>query len=303
MTRAKRSCKLTVVEGPTVEVPTRVLVLGMARADGTVATAELLPVAEACGQSAEQVRSCLRRLVAEGLFLRRGTGREAVFAATEAGMAALGRGLERQRLAYVQDAAGRGWDHRWRLVAFAVPEARRPARDALRDRLLALGGAAVHNGLYVSPHRWGKDVVGEAQRLGIADHVTVAGSEDLEVGGVGEPRELARRLWPIDDLADRYRAFVATYEGLPDVLDDMRARRERLPDAAFLPGALAMGVAFQECNALDPLLPPELLPRPWPGRAARELLVRSRRLALRLREAHDRPALFATFDDLLESIP
>lgn len=275
----------------------------MVRADGTVATAELLPVAEACGQSAEQVRSCLRRLVAEGLFVRHGTGRAAVFSATEAGMTALGTVLERQRLAYVQDAAGRGWDHRWHLVAFAVPEARRPARDALRDRLIALGGAAVHNGLYISPHRWEKDVGGEAERLGIAEHVTVAASDDLDVGGVGEPRELARRLWPVDDLADRYRAFVAAYETLPEVLDDMRARHERLPDAAFLPGALAMGVAFQECFTDDPLLPPELLPRPWPGRTARELVVRSRRLALRLRRAHDRPALFANFDDLLESIP
>ena len=45
------------------------------------------------------------------------------------------------------------------------------------------------------------------------------------------------------------------------------------PDAEFLPAALAMAVAFQECFDDDPLLPPELLPRPWPGprgaRAAR----------------------------------
>jgi phenylacetic acid degradation operon negative regulatory protein len=64
-----------------------------------------------------------------------------------------------------------------------------------------------------------------------------------------------------------------------------------------------MGVHFQECFDDDPLLPPELLPRPWPGRQARELVVRSRRLALQIREAHDRPALFRSFDDLLESIP
>jgi phenylacetic acid degradation operon negative regulatory protein len=62
-------------------------------------------------------------------------------------------------------------------------------------------------------------------------------------------------------------------------------------------------VEFSEIFADDPLLPPELLPRPWPGRAARELLVRSRRLALLLREQHNRPALFRSFDDLIESIP
>jgi phenylacetic acid degradation operon negative regulatory protein len=275
----------------------------MAHENGTVLASELMPVAEACGQTPEQVRSCLRRLVREGLFTRDGTGREARFLATEEGMKALGTNLERHRLAYVQDHAGRGWDRRWRLVAFAVPERRRAARDAFRDRLRVLGGAAVTNGLYVSPHRWDKDVSGEADRLGLADVVTQASTDDLSVGGVTDPRELVRRLWPIDEIAARYHEFVETYGGVPDALDRMRARHERLADAVFLPGALGVTVEFASVFADDPLLPPELLPRPWPGRAARELLVRSRRLALRLREQHNRPALFRAFDDLIESIP
>jgi phenylacetic acid degradation operon negative regulatory protein len=84
----------------------------------------------------------------------------------------------------------------------------------------------------------------------------------------------------------------------------MKANHERLPDAFFLPGALAMGVDFQACFNDDPLLPPELLPRPWPGRNARELLLSSRRLALAIRKGQGRPALFrANFDDAVESIP
>src|SRR6185312_1475309 len=113
------------------------------------------------------------------LFEREGTGRNAIYAATADGMSVLGQSVERQRLAYAQDAAGRGWDRRWRLVAFAIPEKRRAARDAFRDRLLALGGAAIHNGLYVSAHRWEKDALGEADRLGVAEHVTVASTDDL----------------------------------------------------------------------------------------------------------------------------
>src|SRR3954468_10659526 len=99
----------------------------MAHENGTVVASELMPVAEACGQTAEQVRSCLRRLVGEGLFTRRGEGRDATFSATPAGMRALGSSIERTRLAYAQDAAGKGWDRRWRLVAFAIPEAKRAA--------------------------------------------------------------------------------------------------------------------------------------------------------------------------------
>ncbi|HEV3227323.1 MAG TPA: PaaX family transcriptional regulator C-terminal domain-containing protein [Acidimicrobiales bacterium] len=287
----------------TVSIPTRVLVLGMAHEDGTVVADEVLPVAEACGLTAEQVRSCLRRLVKEELFTRDGTGRNARFRATEQGLKALGSSMERHRLAYVQDHAGRGWDRKWRMVSFAVPESKRAARDALRDRLLALGGAPLANGLYVSPHRWEKDVAGEAERLGVDDAVTQASTDDLTVGGVSDPRELVKRLWPIDEIAARYEQFVTTYRGVPDALERMRARRERLADAVFLPGALSVTVEFTEIFADDPLLPPELLPRPWPGRAARELLVRSRRLALLLREQHNRPALFRSFDDVIESIP
>src|SRR5947207_5913165 len=173
--------------------------MGMAHEDGTILASELYPVAEACGQTGEQVRSCLRRLVSEGLLVRhRNTsGSAARYDATAQGLAALGATVERTRLAYAQDAAGRGWDRQWRLVAFAVPESRRTARDALRDRLLALGGAAVQGGLYVSPHPWHKDVKAEASRLGLDDLVTLATTEDLAVGGERDPRELARRLWPV----------------------------------------------------------------------------------------------------------
>lgn len=288
--------------GSDLDVPTRVLVFGMAHEDGTILASELYPVAEACGQSAEQVRSCLRRLVAEGLLTRHGEGRDAVFRATEEGLRALTSFPKRARLAYAQDAAGRGWDRRWRLVGFAIPESKRAARDAFRDHLLELGGAPIHNGLYVSPHRWEPDVLDAATRLGVAEHVTVASTDDLEVGGIRDPRALAARLWPIEELAARYQAFIDIYEGIPEALERMRRQRRRLREADFLPGALVIGIRFQECFNADPLLPPELLPRPWPGRRARDLLARSRRLGILLREQHHKPRLFAPLDDLLDTI-
>lgn len=283
-------------------MPTRLVVYGMAHADGTVVAGELLPVAEACGLSADQVRSCLRRMVAEGLFTREGGGRDARFVPTEAGRHAVDGFAERTRLAYAQDLAGRGWDRRWHLVAFGIPEARRAARDALRDRLVALGGAAVHNGLYVSPHPWEEHVVALVAEHGLGEWVTLASTDELAAGGEADPRALARRWWPVDDLADRYRAFVADYEHVPALLEGLRSRREHLDDAAFHSGALRTTIDFQAVFNDDPLLPPELLPRPWPGRTARDLFLRNRRLALQLRTSGARPALFRAYDELLESL-
>ena len=299
---AQRTTEQRATERSTASIPTRVLVFGMAHDDGTIHVDEVLPVAEACGQSAEQVRSCLRRLVREGLFTRAGSGREAIYAATESGASELAGGMQRTRRAYTQDAAGRGWDGRWRLAAFAVPEAQRAARDAFRDRLLALGGAAIQGGLYVSPHPWDDDVRREAKRLGVEAHLTLSSTDDLEVGGVRNGRELAGRLWPLTEVAARYESFTADHRHVPASLQSLKESHGHLADAEFLPLALTMGVAYSRASSIDPYLPPELLPRPWPGRAARDVVVRSRRLALLLREDARRPALFSLFDDVIQTI-
>ena len=281
-------------------IPTRVLVFGMARPDKTIRADDVYAVAEASGQSAEQVRSCLRRLVSEGMFTREGEGRDAVFALTDRGAHFWTGHLDRHRLSYVQDQAGRGWDRRWHLVGFAVPEAQRDARDALRDWLRQLGGAPVQGGLFLSAHPWEDDVLAEVTRLGVEEHVTMATTDELTVGGVSDPRQLAGRLWDLDGVAKRYDEFLVAYADVPEALEAMRARHEKLTDAEFLAGALGAFVDFQEVVRHDPLLPPELLPRPWPGREARILLAKVRKLGVLAREHHDRPVLFHQFDEVLD---
>jgi phenylacetic acid degradation operon negative regulatory protein len=284
-------------------LPTRLMVLGLAHRDGSVHGPELYRVAGECGIGIETVRSCLRRLSAEGIFEREGEGRDAVFRATPAGRSLLDVTQQRHLLAYAQDAAGRGWDRRWRLVSFAIPETMRTARDAFRDHLLALGGASVQPGVYVSPHRWEDDIRAEANRLGLTEHVALASTDDLSVGGVTDPRELVARLWPLDDLAAAYRSFIATYEGVPAQLEAMRRRGERISEHEFLPGVLHLAIRFNSCFEADPLLPPELLPRPWPGKDARELLARCRKLGVLAREDKDGPALYRVFDDAIAHLP
>lgn len=303
LTQVRGSVSMTVVRATAVEIPTRVLVFGMARPDGSIDGPELYDVANACGHTDEQLRSCLRRLVAEGLLDREGTGRQAVFRTTPAGDLLRSGSMRRHELAYRQDRSGQGWDGRWHLVAFAIPENRRAARDRLRDRLLDEGGAPINHGMYVSPHPWEETVHRLAEQLDVADRLTLASTSDLEVGGVRAARELARTLWPVDEIAEAYQQFVDDNQHVVPTLERLRARHDRIADSDFLPGALGMVIAFQQVFLRDPLLPPELLPRPWPGRAARDLLLTSRRLALRLRADHERPALFAAFDQFADQAP
>lgn len=283
--------------------PTRLMVLGLAHRDGTVHGHELFRVATECGIAIETVRSCMRRLVSEGLFTRDGEGRDASFPATPAGRALLDATAQRHLLAYAQDAAGRGWDRRWRLVAFAIPESMRGARDAFRDHLLVLGGAAIQPGLYISPHHWIDDIDSEAERLGIGAHVSTFSTDDASIGSTTDPRQLARQLWPLDEVARHYEEFIETYRGVPETLEDMRRRGERLSEQDFLPGALHIAIRFNECFENDPLLPPELLPRPWPGREARDLLARCRRHGVLARDDKAGPALFRVFDEAIAHLP
>jgi phenylacetic acid degradation operon negative regulatory protein len=188
-------------------------------------------------------------------------------------------------------------------VAFAIPETNRAARDHFRDRLLALGAAPVHNGLYVSPHRWETEVHDEIRRFDIEEFVTVASTDDLTLGGVSDPREIAAKLWPLDEVAAKYQRFIDSYQAIPDRLEALHRSGQKISEAEFLPGALRIAIRFNQCFEIDPLLPPELLTRPWPGREAREILARCRKLGGLAREEKTGPALFRVFDEVIATLP
>ncbi|GIG61941.1 putative repressor in the phenylacetic acid catabolism [Longispora fulva] len=244
-------------------IATRALVDALVRHDDTVDAGELYAVATTLGMTDQQVRLCVKRLVAEGRFTHEGRGRRAVLRATAATTAE----AEFVHFAHRQDQGLQPWDGRWRLVGFAVPETSRAARDSFRDAIGHLGGAPIQGGLYVSPNDWDDLVDAEAARLGVTAGVTRLTSTDLRVGGESDPVRIAALLWPLDEIAGRYADLAALARALLDDLD-ARSPVELLASAVELTGA------FTRAMEPDPLLPPELLPRPWPGTTARELCAR-----------------------------
>ncbi|WHT19966.1 PaaX family transcriptional regulator C-terminal domain-containing protein [Crossiella sp. CA-258035] len=251
-----------------IQVPTRLLVHALVRADGTVDAGELYRVAETIGMSEQQVRLCVKRLVAEGRFRHEGRGRKAVLHASADTQRELAPNLDFLHHAYRQDTGLEPWDGRWHLAAFAVPESARPARDALRDTLLRLGGAALQGGLYVCANPWEPYLVAAASELGVPDSLTLLTSTDLRRGEVSDPVELARELWPQEELAEGYRRLSRVAEVRLARLGGGPSPDERLVIAVELAAELS------RVMEPDPLLPPELLPQPWPGAQARDLFAR-----------------------------
>ncbi|MEU8759238.1 PaaX family transcriptional regulator C-terminal domain-containing protein [Streptomyces sp. NPDC048659] len=251
----------------TPPVPTRMLVHALVREDGTVDAGELYEVGGLLGMSDQQVRLCVKRLVAEGRFTHEGRGRKALLRAVADADGALAPDLAFIRLAYAQDRGAAPWDGTWHLFGFAVPESDRAARDSLRASLVRLGAAPLQSGLYVSPHAIGPLVGAEAERLGVAAALTGLTCTDLRRGELADPAALAAALWPPEPVAERYGRLAALAR---EVLDRLAGARP-LPRPERLGLSVRLAAAFGEAMEPDPLLPPELLPRPWPGAGARAL--------------------------------
>nr|WP_031078942.1 DNA-binding transcriptional regulator [Streptomyces sp. NRRL S-118] len=294
-------------------MPTRLLVHALVREDGTVDAGELYTVAGVLSMTDQQVRLCVKRLVAEGRFTQEGRGRRATLRAVADATGALAPNAAYVRHAYRQDRGLAPWDGTWHLFAFAVPESRRAARDALRETLLHLGAAPVQSGLYVTAHPVGALVEAQARHLGVLDSLTVLTSTDLRIGDVTDPPALAARLWPLDEIAARHHRLAALAEARLAELDGGPAPGIReapgvagsdggAPAIRRLTVAVELAAEFTRAMEPDPLLPPELLPRPWPGARARGLAATC---WARLREAgrHDPQApdlrLFRLYEDAL----
>ena len=137
-------------------------------------------------------------------------------------------------------------------------------------------------------------MVRAAERLGVARHVTTAATADLAVGGVSDPAALAGRLWPSTGWPSATPwpggGGAAT---LGDSADD-----RRMPDAAYLPGALAMALAWLRRR---PLLPPDAAP-PWAGARPTRWQPRPGRAVGRAGRLA-RPSPGGALDDIVEGVP
>jgi phenylacetic acid degradation operon negative regulatory protein len=276
------------------EIPTRLLVHALVRADGTVDAGELYTVAGVLAMSDQQVRLCVKRLVAEGRFVQEGRGRRAVLRAVTDVTGSIAPDAGYVQHAYRQDRGLAPWDGSWHLFAFAIAETHRAARDTLRDTLLHLGAAPIQSGLYVTANPVEDLVAAQARHLGVPANVSMLTSTDLRVGDRTEPRELAAALWPLPEISDRYERLSALAEACL-----ARLGTEPGPTGTErLTMAVELAAEFTRAMQPDPLLPPALLPRPWPGSRARRLTAECWTRLHRAGPAE--PRLFALYADALQ---
>jgi len=154
----------------------------------------------------------------------------------------------------------RGWDGRWRLVAFDVPEARRSARNQLRRYLRNRGFGCLQGSVWITPD----PMTDERKRLARGT-VNVASLVLLEAQPCsGETdAQLVAGAWNFEEIQRRYVRYRETLDCRP------RGAIETAGDAnSFVLWMRAERTAWAEVMKRDPLLPERLLPRGYLGRKA-----------------------------------
>ncbi|MCL4382302.1 hypothetical protein M1545_00725 [Patescibacteria group bacterium] len=144
---------------------------------------------------------------------------------------------------------GQKWDGKWRMVIFDIPEISKTKRDGLRRKLKELGFAQWQKSVYITPF----DVAVElAEHLGVNNLSDNAIALEAKKIFVGDEKEMANRLWRLDDLNLKYQNFVEKYQ---------KEKDKKSWEEEYL--------AILE---VDPCLPSDLLPQPWWKNQAKKLV-------------------------------
>jgi phenylacetic acid degradation operon negative regulatory protein len=215
----------------------------------------LVRLAAELGVSSPALRSAVSRMGREGwLAPRRNDG------SPRYRLTARGHSLIEEGTARIYGRHRAGWDGRWVLVSYSLPEQRRGQRDRLREGLNFLGFGSLGNGIFVSPHDLRREVRQLIERHDVEQDVTV---HHGTLEWPADPAQVVARAWDLGSLEAPYRAFLLRIRqelAEAEALDDRQSFRRR-----FL-----LTHAFRRFPFSDPDLPDALLPPDWVGTTAKE---------------------------------
>ena len=243
---------------------------------GTWFIAALAPL----GREPQSIRQTLFRMVREKELVSRRVGRVKLFRLSPYGQAAVDAGFEKF-VSMPQEQ----WNGDWTIVRYEFTSRDRIDRDRVRDLLETEGFAAMGRGLFVHPHDRTPRIVDALRETGRLDDVMFFRAR--RIGGETDS-QLVRRLWDVNSLERRYRAFLEKFAPLI-----RRSPATWKPAEAFA-ARFAVVLAFLDVAWDDPDLPHALLPADWSGKRAREVAATLYKRLLRGTIAHG--------DAILESV-
>jgi phenylacetic acid degradation operon negative regulatory protein len=192
------------------------------------------------------VRTAMSRLASDGWLERSKIGRNSFYRLVENGRQTFDIATK-----HIYDPPPSDWTGRFELLLIGNAG----DRDASREALKNAGFGSPLPGVWVAPS--GVPVPDEASRA-----VRLEVSAEDESG-----RRLLAESWPLDHMADAYLKFMKTFEPLRNWIE----RRAALAEGDAFTARILLIHHYRRVVLRDPLLPVALLPKDWPGRAARAL--------------------------------
>ncbi len=228
---------------------------------GWVAVAHLVALAAPLQVDEQAVRSSVSRFSRRGLLQREVRDGQVGYALSDQAIAILAEGdlriFDKLDPARVEDG--------WVLSSFSVPERLRSERHQLRTRLSWLGFGNLGAGLWIAPRRVLDRAVETIREVGLDAYVDVF---EAEYRAFDDLPRLVRRCWDLEQLEAVYTAYVERFGPVRERWDAADPWDD--PQVAYVDYVTALH-EWRKTPYLDPGLPVELLPAPWPGTTAAEL--------------------------------
>jgi phenylacetic acid degradation operon negative regulatory protein len=212
---------------------------------GVLSLASLHEIMRAFRISDTLVRTALSRLVSEGWFERWKVGRNSYYRLAPRGQEAFAQATQRIYTDPPQD-----WHGSFELVLLESTQ----DRGALKAELMAAGYGALGTDLMMAA---AASVSSQGPFLRLS-----ASPADLPTA-----RRLVERAWPLADIESRYERFIGIYTDILGALEEGTACTNL--DALLV--RILLIHDYRRAVLKDPLLPAQLLPKPWAGMAARSL--------------------------------
>ena len=213
---------------------------------GSVWLGTLLEFFKALDIDGGVVRTAVSRLASDGWLERNRVGRNSFYR-----LAATGRHTFDIATRHIYDPPPQDWTGRFELLLIGNAD----DRDASREALRSAGFGSPLPGVWVAPS--GVPIPDEASR---AIRLEVSAEDD-------SGRRLLADSWPLENIADAYLKFMKTFEPLRSWI----TRRAPLANGDAFTARILLIHHYRRVVLRDPLPPLALLPKDWPGRAARAL--------------------------------
>ena len=227
---------------------------------GTVWLGSLIELLAPMGVSQRLVRTSVFRLTREGWLMAEKVGRRSYY-----GLTGAGRRRFEKAFKCVYSGVQPAWDGAWTLVVLNQlnPDLRRDTRQELEW----MGFGAFAPTVLAHPGVDRAELNASLQELGALDDAIIFQTDTHESFAARPLRLQVREAWNLDQLADGYRDFLDQFRPL---WNQMKKQKSLPPRECFLARVLLIH-EYRKLLLRDPLLPEELLPADWEGRAARQL--------------------------------